>query len=321
MISDLNEQKGDFKTALAYHKIYLDSMLSFQATRSEKSIRENELQLNVLKQENELSQQQKKQTISFVALLIGALLLGLLYRNYRLKQKTNQQLEVLNGDLAHKNTLLDKRNAENELLLREIHHRVKNNLEIVSSLLELQSSQIDDPSVQAAMLSSQNRVHSMGIIHQKLYQGEHLASIEMRDYFINLSDNILDSFNADGKIKVECNMPELILDVDTAISIGLITNELLTNSLKYAFEGRNTGKIKISLNDENTCLPDRQAEGYLLLKIEDDGVGKQADSTPKGTGFGTQLINLLTRQLDGKLTYENLNGTTVSLFFKRAKLV
>ena len=312
-ISELNEQKGDFKTALAYHKIYLDSMLSYQATRSEKSIRETELQLNVLKQEKELSQQQKKQTISFVVLLIGALLLGLLYRNYRLKQKTNQQLEALNGDLADKNTLLDKRNAENELLLREIHHRVKNNLEIVSSLLELQSAQIDDPSVQAAMLSSQNRVHSMGIIHQKLYQGEHLASIEMRDYFINLSDNILDSFNANGKIKVECNMPKLVLDVDTAISIGLITNELLTNSLKYAFEGRDSGTIKISLNDENT-------EGSLLLKIADDGVGKKENEAAKGTGFGTQLINLLTRQLDGQLSYEIDNGTTVNLYFKKTKL-
>ena len=311
-MSDLNEQKGDFKKALAYYKIYSDSMMSYQEIRSEKSIRENELQLNVLKQENKLSQKQKQQTIFIVALVIGALLLGLLYRNYRLKQKTNQQLEVLNGDLADKNTLLDKRNAENELLLREIHHRVKNNLEIVSSLLELQSAQIDDPSVQAAMLSSQNRVHSMGIIHQKLYQKEHLAAIEMRDYFIHLSDNILDSFNANGKIKVECNMPELVLDVDTAVSIGLITNELLTNSLKYAFVGRDSGTIKISLNQQNT-------EGSLLLKIEDNGVGKQADSTPKGTGFGTQLINLLTRQLDGKLTYENLNGTTVSLFFKRVK--
>ena len=134
----------------------------------------------------------------------------------------------------------------------------------------------------------------------------------MRDYFINLSDNILDSFNADGKIKVECNMPELILDIDTAISIGLITNELLTNSLKYAFVGRDVGTIKISLNDENT-------EGSLLLKIADDGVGKKENEAAKGTGFGTQLIQLLTRQLDGQLTYEIDNGTTVNLYFKKTK--
>ena len=310
ILTTLYEQKGDYQQALKYYKIYSDSALSFQAARSEKSLRENELQLNLLTKDKELTQKRSQQTVFIGILVIGGLLLGLLYRNYRLKQQTNQKLEALNSDLANKNGLLDKRNAENELLLKEIHHRVKNNLEIVSSLLELQSAQIDDPSVQAAMLSSQNRVHSMSIIHQKLYQGEQLASIEMRDYFINLSDNILDSFNADGKIKVECNMPELILDVDTAISIGLITNELLTNALKYAFEGCDSGTIKISLNAQNT-------EGGMLLKITDNGIGKQDNTPSKGTGFGTQLINLLTRQLDGQLTYENLNGTTVSLLFKK----
>jgi two-component system, sensor histidine kinase PdtaS len=224
---------------------------------------------------------------------------------------------------------LAAKNAENELLLKEIHHRVKNNLEVVSSLLELQSAQMEDPSVKTAMLSSQNRVQSMGIIHQKLYQGEHLASIEMHDYFVNLSESILDSFSADGRIRIECNMPKLVLDVDTAISIGLITNELITNSLKYAFKDKDKGEIKISLtedkndkNDQNTDGTSRDnREESLLLKISDDGIGKPVDSQAKGTGFGTQLINLLTIQLDGKLTYEVNNGTTVSLAFKKTKLV
>ena len=237
----------------------------------------------------------------------------ILYRNNRIRTKVNQKLETLNLDLANKNTLLDHRNAQNELLLKEIHHRVKNNLEIVSSLLQLQSAQIDDPSVQAAMLSSQNRVHSMGIIHQKLYQGEHLASIEMKDYFINLSENILDSFNAEGRIKVECVMPALVLDVDTAISIGLIANELITNSLKYAFNEKEKGEIKISLEEQNV-------EGELLLKIADNGIGKPINDKPKGTGFGTQLIMLLTKQLDGQLNYEINNGTSVSLAFQKTKL-
>ena len=204
------------------------------------------------------------------------------------------------------------------MLLKEIHHRVKNNLEVVSSLLALQSAQIDDPSVQSAMLASQNRVHSMGIIHQKLYQGENLAAIEMRDYFINLSENILDSFNAEGHIKVDCDMPKLVLDVDTAVSIGLITNELLTNSLKYAFNEKENGEIKISLTEQDT--PDN-TEGEYLLKISDDGIGKPVDEKAKGTGFGTQLVNLLTKQLDGKLTYEINNGTIVTLIFKKPKLV
>jgi two-component sensor histidine kinase len=233
-------------------------------------------------------------------------------RTFELNQSLDS-LKVSQVSLAAKN-------AENELLLKEIHHRVKNNLEVVSSLLELQSAQMEDPSVKTAMLSSQNRVQSMGIIHQKLYQGEHLASIEMRDYFVNLSESILDSFSADGRIRIECNMPKLVLDVDTAISIGLITNELITNSLKYAFKDKDKGEIKISLTEDKNDKNGIYTEGSLLLKISDDGIGKPVDSQAKGTGFGTQLINLLTIQLDGKLTYEVNNGTIVSLVFKKAKI-
>jgi two-component sensor histidine kinase len=236
--------------------------------------------------------------------------------NLVLKEK-NDEIEKTVTELKATQVSLAARNAENELLLKEIHHRVKNNLEVVSSLLALQSAQIDDPSVQSAMLASQNRVHSMGIIHQKLYQGENLAAIEMRDYFINLSENILDSFNAEGHIKVECDMPKLVLDVDTAVSIGLITNELLTNSLKYAFNEKENGTIKISLTEQETTA---NTEGVYLLKISDDGIGKPIDEKAKGTGFGTQLVNLLTKQLDGKLTYENNNGTIVTMIFKKTKL-
>ena len=234
-----------------------------------------------------------------------------------LKDK-NDEIEKTVTQLKTTQVSLAARNAENELLLKEIHHRVKNNLEVVSSLLALQSAQIDDPSVQSAMLASQNRVHSMGIIHQKLYQGENLAAIEMRDYFINLSENILDSFNAEGHIKVECDMPKLVLDVDTAVSIGLITNELLTNSLKYAFHEKEKGAIKISLTEQDTTA---NTEGVYLLKISDDGIGKPVNEKAKGTGFGTQLVNLLTKQLDGKLTYEINNGTIVTLIFKKPALI
>ncbi len=131
----------------------------------------------------------------------------------------------------------------------------------------------------------------------------------MRDYFINLSESILDSFDADGQVRVECTMPELVLDIDTAISVGLITNELLTNSLKYAFVGKPGGTVRISLT--------RSGDHSLLLQIADDGIGKGVDADVKGTGFGTQLVELLARQLDGVLTYENQHGTLVKLRFKR----
>ena len=252
-------------------------------------------------------------------LSVLAVLALILWVNNRQKQRANTVLQHKNGEveraLAQLKTAqvsLATKNAENELLLKEIHHRVKNNLEVVSSLLALQAAQVSDPSVQEAMLASQNRVHSMGIIHQKLYQGEQLATIEMRDYFINLSQSILSSFDAAGRIRVECVMPELVLDIDTAVSVGLITNELLTNAFKYAFVGRAGGTVTISLTERD--------DDNFLLQIGDDGIGKQSGQDAKGTGFGTQLVKLLSRQLDGLLTYENQNGTLVKLCFKKPAL-
>ncbi|SOE21758.1 Two-component sensor histidine kinase, contains HisKA and HATPase domains [Spirosomataceae bacterium TFI 002] len=273
---------------------------------------ETEQKDETISTQSDLIQQQREiQWLTYAIVGLLTLILGGLFYTYRNNVNKNNQLRELNNSLEVTNVQLDKRNAENELLLKEIHHRVKNNLEIVSGLLELQSSQIDDPSVQAAMLSSQNRVHSMGIIHQKLYQSEHLTSIEMRDYFVNLGENIMNSFSSDGKVKIECDMPELVLDVDTAISVGLIANELLTNAFKYAFEGKEKGKIEITMksngpNDDN-----------LELNITDDGIGKNEDSPAKGTGFGTMLIDLLTKQLNGTISYKNENGTKVSLVFNK----
>ncbi|MGJ3236879.1 tetratricopeptide repeat-containing sensor histidine kinase [Marivirga sp.] len=302
----LYELMGDFKKALEHYIEYSEANNVIEVERNKRSLRESELQLNVLNQDKELAANQQKQTIYICTIIIGALLIGLLYRNFRLKQKSNQKLEALNGELADKNILLDKRNAENELLLKEIHHRVKNNLELVKSLISLQSAQIDDPATKEAMMASQNRVQSMGIIHQKLYQGTNLGSIEMKDYFLNLSEGILDTFNAEEKVKIECAMENLELDVDTAVPIGLIVNELLTNALKYAFPKNEQGTIYISLEKN---------EDNLKLKVKDNGVGKVLGIALQGTGFGSQLVKLLTEQLNGKMQEHNDQGTHIEFDF------
>jgi two-component sensor histidine kinase len=263
----------------------------------------------IASQSGQIEQQNKIQLLSYAIVGLLILLLGGLFFTYRHNQKKNFQLQALNHNLETTNLHLDKRNAENELLLKEIHHRVKNNLEVISSLLALQSAKMDDPDMQEAMLASQNRVQSMGILHQKLYQSEHLAFIEMKNYFQNLCENILDSYNETERIKVNIEMNEVELDIDTAVPVGLIVNELLTNSLKYAFPAGKKGEIKLSLETIDSHI--------LKLKIADNGVGKSLDSLPKGTGFGTQLVDLLTRQIDGKLVQEVDNGTLISINFKR----
>ncbi len=307
---------GDFKQAhfafLKYDTLK-DSVFTAEADRrvaelqTQFEVAHKEATIN--SQQSALNQQSKEQVLTFGLVLLLVIILAGLYWNYRQKQQINQQLASLNVSLETKNTQLDKRNAENELLLKEIHHRVKNNLEVVSSLLALQSAQIDNPEIQDAMQSSQNRVQSMGILHQKLYQNEHLAFIEMKNYFADLAENILDSYNLTEQITVEYPMKELELDVDTAVPVGLIVNELLTNSLKYAFPKGQLGKISISLEEIS--------KGILQLCIADNGIGKVLNAKAQGTGFGTQLVNLLTRQIEGTLQQEVNNGTRISVKFSR----
>ncbi|MEZ4950380.1 MAG: sensor histidine kinase [Saprospiraceae bacterium] len=194
-------------------------------------------------------------------------------------------------------------------MLKEIHHRVKNNLQTISSLLSLQSESISDKTALDAVQESKNRVASMALIHQKLYQGDNLAAIEMRDYFETIGRAVKDSFGEKARhISFDVDMSRVELDVDTAIPIGLITNELITNSLKYAFPKNQEGQISIQLSRENN--------GLLKLKIADNGVGIPAGLKEKdGSGFGTLLIQLLTSQLGGTLEKSNEEGTATIIQF------
>ena len=260
-------------------------------------------------QQATILQQRRSQllVLGIVALLV-ALLAVILYNARRNRQK-NRRLEVLNKELTHTNHQLDQRNAQNEVLVKEIHHRVKNNLEIISSLLELQSRQTQDETAQLAMLESQARVKSMGLLHQKLFQNQEQVSIEMRDYFQKLSNNLLQTFNVREQVDVQIDMDPIELDMDTAIPIGLMVNELITNSLKYAFPDRRNGRIELRLQPEDS--------EYLELTVADNGVGKEPVTAPKGTGFGSQLIQLLTQQLQGVMQESHGVGTSVTFRLKR----
>lgn len=293
-------QGGDFQNALVYKdRAYNNSKNLLESKianiESEMAIKyETGKKDEALKSQAALIDQKNKTQVLFIVIasLLLIFLLSLLYFFYKSKKATR---------------IIRAKNAENELLLKEIHHRVKNNLEMVKSLIALQSAQIEDPATKDAMIASQNRVQSMGIIHQKLYQGENLGSIEMKDYFINLSEGILDSFNAEERVKIECAMDKLELDVDTAVPIGLIVNELLTNALKYAFPQQQQGFINISL--------EKDRDQNLKLEVKDNGVGKTAGLAPKGTGFGSQLVQLLTQQLNGKMREHSEKGTHVEFDF------
>lgn len=295
---------GDYESAYAAMITYDEYKDLVYTREADERIAGLQTELKVAEKENTIRQQQgqlalqrTRQQLILVTLGLLLLILGILYRNYTANRK--------------KNRLLQRQNEEKAFLLKEIHHRVKNNLEVISGLLTLQSARIEDPKVQGAMQASQQRVQSMSLIHRKLYLGENLATVEMKDYFLQLSESILDAFGADDRVTIECDMEQLELDVDTAVPIGLIVNELLTNALKYAFPDERPGKITIALKETEAQT--------LQLLVADNGVGMRPDSAPRGTGFGTQLIQLLTRQLDGKIYQEVREGTIISLQLVKSK--
>jgi two-component sensor histidine kinase len=250
----------------------------------------------ILLQQGTIKKQQSNQNLTWV---ITGFLLFLLILGF-IAIKNNRR----------KNIRLQHQNQEKEFLIKEIHHRVKNNLEVVSSLLSLQSTHIDDKKIKDNMQQIQNRIQSMSMIHQNLYQGTDLANIEMKHYFKNLGNYVLHSYGAEQRVIMVYDMPEIELDVDIATPIGLIVNELITNSLKYAFPNNHKGTITISLV---------QKPNHLELKVTDNGIGINNGHEHKGTGFGTQLITLLTKQLDGKMLLRHKKGTSVSFEFQPHK--
>ena len=298
---------GDFSNAYHYMNLYqderereIDQTINTLKDGLADKYEAGQRAATIAMQEEQIERQQNFQLLLWGFVALSLLTSLLIYLGLRSRQKANRLLGAANQQLG-------KRNQENELLLKEIHHRVKNNLEMVSSLLLLQSRQVDDPNLREVMEAGQNRVQSIGIVHQKLYQGDNLSSIDMKDYFINLSESILDTFAAEDRVQIECIMDKLELDVDTAVPLGLIVNELLTNALKYAFPNGQSGVVKIQLETTDA--------NSLRLEVADNGVGKTPQT--KGTGFGSQLITLLTQQLGGTLQEETQNGTLVRLEFKR----
>jgi len=269
-----------------------DERTSLLRTEFDVASKEN----TIHEQESQIERQRTIRNLIIIISVLLLLLVALFYKALQNKFKINR--------------LLRKQNEEKEFLLKEIHHRVKNNLEIVSSLLSLQTAQIEDQNILNAMEESQHRVQSMSMIHQKLYMGQNLAAVEMKDYFNNLSEYIVDAFGVDEQVTVDVAMDKFELDVDMAIPIGLIVNELLTNSLKYAFPDKQKGTIRLSLMEKGNILQ---------LDVVDDGIGMNGTDEVQGTGFGSQLIQLLTKQLDGKMVLNTKQGTSVSIQFQLSK--
>lgn len=239
---------------------------------------------------------------------LGISLLALLF--YRsLKQKRESE-KVLN----EKNKIISSALADKELLLKEIHHRVKNNLQIVSSLLGLQSEYIKDDSALIAINEGRNRVQSMALIHQNLYKEDNLTGINIKSYLEKLIAGLFDTYNLDAEsIKLILNIEDVNLDVDTVVPIGLIANELVSNALKHAFKDQNDGELAVTLFQENE---------RLIFSVKDNGVGMDVSLiNDEMSSFGFQMIQAFKEKMEAELIVESEGGTSITLIMSDYKAI
>ena len=199
--------------------------------------------------------------------------------------------------------------AEKSVMLQEIHHRVKNNLQVICSLLNLQTQGSPDPKITEIMKESQNRVKSMALVHENLYQSQNLSKISLETYVRELTNNLLRSYRSKmSQIKIHVAIASIYLDIDTAVPCGLIINELVSNALKYAFPDQESGEIKVKVT-QNT-------EKSITLTITDNGMGLPHEINVEQTQtLGLRMVKTLTRQISGTLTVSRETGTSFNIHF------
>lgn len=264
-----------------------DIEASYQKTLQDETIARLDAEKQIAA--SRLKAQQRNLLVLIAGLIVTFLLLGVVWRLYK-KVKTS-------------NAIISKSIEEKNILLREIHHRVKNNLQVISSLLKLQSGYIKDDAAIQAIAEGRSRVQSMALLHQNLYKEDNLTGVNMKEYFDTLIQGLFDTYNiSSDRIKLHKQIEEINLDVDTVVPLGLITNELISNALKHAFPGATTGNLYVELYE---------ADGNLILKVRDDGTGLSAAASQEG--FGSKLIQSLSQKLEADITTRSTHGTEVML--------
>ncbi|HLW19405.1 MAG TPA: histidine kinase dimerization/phosphoacceptor domain -containing protein [Cyclobacteriaceae bacterium] len=340
--------QGRYKEAIAHYQRYKSLNDSIYSEKQSKQIsnlqiqyetKEKEQNISLLTQQNEIQQARLEQKDFQQQVMIGGaamllLLLGVIYNRYRLKQQSNRLLQAQQSKLQdqheelqtqqaslqeqqqqiqEKNQTLEQLLVEKERLLKEIHHRVKNNLQIVMSLLNSQVASLQDKAALSAIQDSQNRVQAMALIHQKLYQAEGVARIPMKAYVEEVVDYLQDTYARSRRVRFKLFIDPIELDVNLAVPVGLIINEAITNTFKYAFPAERSGAVRVSLL--------QKADTRYELTVEDDGVGLPKGYDPtQSRSLGMTLIQGFSAQLGAELSVEGSNGVKISLVFANEKL-
>ncbi len=318
-ISDYYEKTEDYKNALQYRQLY-DSL--YYRLNSDDVINqikqldikfekeEIEEEVSLLEEQNRLKEQnieaQKKVRIYLITILIGlGFIIGLLYTLYRNKNRAAITLES-------KNEVINSALETNKMLLKEIHHRVKNNLQVISSLLSLQSRFDPENQSASAIKTARSRVQAMALLHQKLFNNQDLNALSIKLYFNDLIEDIQDSYQENPTpVEFKTNIEEIILDIETIIPLGLILNELITNSLKHAFVNKPEGLITVDVLKRN---------GDIVLQYSDDGIGFPFETLPDTSeSLGVEIIKSFAEKLEANITIDNTKGASIQFVFNEGK--
>lgn len=319
-----DSMRGKYPDAIKHYQLFKKH--SDSVFNGEKSRQINSLQIQFETEKKDkniklLTQQGKTQEVViqnekmiryfFIGSLIALVLfLALLFNRSRLKNNANKKLEIKRKQIDEQNEQLKKLLAEKEWLLKEIHHRVKNNLQIVISLLNTQSAYLENEDALMAIQNSQHRMHAMSLIHQKLYQSDNLSMIDMSWYIYELITYIKECYSSEKNINFILDTEKVFLDVAQAVPMGLIVNEAINNTVKYAFPKDAKGEVSISF--KNT-----EKDFYQLI-ISDNGIGLPEDFNIDETeSLGMNLMRGLADQLDGTFSLENKNGLKIMVTFRK----
>jgi len=276
--------------------------LQFQAIYE---LKEKAQMIEALNLENNNKQGQINLQQTYLIWAISAVLIVLVF--VLVLTSRVSKIRGLNKRVSSQNTSLETMNREKEVLLKEIHHRVKNNLQMISSLLGMQKRRVEEPSTKLLFSYTQSRIKSMGLIHEHLYKSDTLSTIFLKSYIEDLVDSVLDSFYAESKPITTIVIPEYEVDIDTAISLGLMVNELVTNAVKYAFVDNCKPELEISI---------KEVAGLLKLIVKDNGPG----GVIAHTGFGWTIINSMIENLSGSAEVKNKDGLEVTISLKDYKI-
>jgi len=302
-LNSMNNKEAAIKLEYQY-KYETQSAIDSVAHAKAQAFREEQIK----RQRAELESEKTLRVILFAGIGLISIFLIFAINRFLVTRRQKETIEGQKQVVEEQNKLVEKQKEEKEIMMKEIHHRVKNNMQIVKSLLGLQAGKIDDEKIVAMFEECQSRITAMATIHENMYKSDEFIRIDTREYIQTLVEQIAFSYKLGGKIELKLNIPPIKFSSKTLIPLGLIINEIMTNAFKYAFTDRESGEVTLEVQEINN-------KEYQMI-IGDNGIGMPMDFVhEESNSLGTELVHIFTEQLEGTIERIKQAGTMFKITF------